>query len=231
MTDNIPDTADDEQSMGLSEASRREYLRSMAVAPVTLALLDDRKETLSRNEPLATAAAVPEAFTSYDVGDPTPFARRLMARDDRFEEHQFSARGFVEGLDDANPRYVVSTGCVTLHDPSDASVVRRLMSEMFEEYMDRLYDRTGGEWTDASPADYDAADVHRNAVIHFDAISTAGIDWLDPDTSAQGSEHWVLDTTDREAVLTVVFGSRQGPWRPQTLLDRARADALRGADR
>jgi hypothetical protein len=138
---------------------------------------------------------------------------------------------FVEGLDDGDPRYVVSTGYVTLRDLTDVSVVRILISEMFEEYMDRLYDRSGVEWTEASPANYDTADVHRNAAIHFDTISTAGIDWLDPDTSAQCSEHWVLDTTDRGAILTVVFGSRQGPWSPRTLLDRARADALRGADR
>jgi hypothetical protein len=125
----------------------------------------------------------------------------------------------------------VSTGYVDFHEPSDALVVRTLLSEMFEEYMDRLYDRSGVEWSEVSPADYDTVDMHRHATIHFDRISIAGLNWLDPETSPQCSEHWVLDTTDQRAVLTVVFGSRQGPWKPRTLLDRARADVLRGADR
>jgi hypothetical protein len=230
MTDDIPETAADEQQRRQSEVSRRTYLQSVAAVPLTLAL-PNTEETTIRDDPLVTAADLPEAFTSYDGNDPTPFARRLMDRDDRFEEHQFTSRGFVEGLDDAGPRYVVSTGYVDLRDPSDASVVRTVISEMFEEYMDRLYDRSGVEWAAVSPTGYDAADVHRHATIHFDAVSTAGIDWLDPDTSAQCSEHWALDTTDRRAIFTVVFGSRQGPWKPQKLLDRARTDALRGAGR
>lgn len=230
MTEDIPETATDEQQRRLSDVSRRSYLQSIAAVPVTLAL-PTTEETAIQDDPLVTAAALPEAFISYDVGEPVPFARRLMNHDHRFEEHQFSVRGFVEGLDDGDPRYVVSTGYVDFHEPSDASVVRTLLSEMFEEYMDRLYDRSGVEWSEISPADYDTADMHRHATIHFDRISIAGIDWLDPETSPQCSEHWVLDTTDQRAVLTFVFGSRQGPWRPRRLLDRARADVMGRADR
>jgi hypothetical protein len=229
MTNDNSKTAADEQRRNQSDVSRRSYLKSIAAVPVTLAL-STTEETTIQDDPLITAAALPEAFTSYDVGDSVPFARRLMDHDHRFEEDQFSAHGFVEGLDDGGPRYVVSTGYVDFHEPSDALVVRTLLSEMFEEYMDRLYDRSGVEWSEVSPTDYDTVDMHRHATIHFDRISIAGIDWLDPETSPQCSEHWVLDTTDQRAVLTVVFGSRQGPWKPRTLLDRARADVLRGAD-
>ncbi|WP_157969443.1 hypothetical protein [Haloplanus rubicundus] len=231
MTDDIPHSEDDEQQTRLSKVSRRTYLQSIAVAPAPLALPETGEDTASTEKPLVTETALPDSFTPIETNRPTPFASRLINRDGRFAAHQFSVRGFAEITDDVGPRYVVNTASVDLHDPSDASAVRTLISEMFDEYMDRLYCRAGVEWTQVDLSGYDEADAHRHAAIHFDAPATADIEWLYPSSSTQCGEHWVLDTTDRRAIFTVVFGSRQGPWSPRTLLDRARTDVLRRTDR
>jgi hypothetical protein len=231
MTDNNNDSRSDEQSINPNSVSRRTYLQSIATAPVTLALPDSRESSTTSQLSLVTAEALPDAFTSIELDSPPRFGRQLMERDGRFSADQFAVRGFGEVPDGENPRYIVSMGSVELPEPDAASTVRDLAAEIFGDYMDRLYDIVGVEWAQVDTSGYEDAAVHRQAEIRYDEFATAQVKWIDPSPSAQCAEHWVLDTTDQQAVLTVVFGSRQGPWYPQTLLDWARADMMRRGDR
>jgi len=208
--------------------SRRKFLGSTALAPLgiaapSLSLVDGRTEQLASPTPLVKAPDLPADFESYDNDTPSSFARYLIARDDQFERDHFASGGFTEGPDQSNPRYVVSTISIRLPDPSSRATVRESVVELFDQYMERLYGSPGAEWTRIETLDQDDSDVHLHATVDFAPLALSHIDWIESGTSTQFSEHWTIDATERQAVMTIVFGPEKGRWHPQSLLTTTRA--------
>lgn len=220
MTEDTPDVDHDDNLERLqSFSSRRAFLRTTAMVPVgyQAAATGSSDETTADSQPsLVEAAMLPEPFEPWET-DRLPFARRLQNMDGRFSTEHVRGRAFTDRPESAKPRYSVGTVAVDLPTTAAVLPVRTAAVECFVDVMREYTGAVSKDWSVELASDRPQRQYRMHGVVEGDAKTLSSVAWITA-SSPRFAEQWALAATDKQAVLTVVYGYQQGPWEPRRLL-------------